>query len=49
MIKYEELLKDSNKLDEKNTSLKKKVFELQREIDEIKGKFSIVEGLRIFS
>ena len=32
----EELLKDINKLDEKNTSLKKKVFKLQKELDEIK-------------
>ena len=30
IIEYEELLKDINKLDEKNTSLKKKVFELQK-------------------
>ena len=35
MIEYEELLKDINKLDEKNTSLKKKVFELKKELDEI--------------
>ena len=33
MIEFEELLKDINKLDEKNTSLKKKVFELQKELD----------------
>ena len=44
MIEYEELLKDINKLDEKNTSLKKKVFELQKELDEIKEKFSKVEA-----
>ena len=36
MIEYKELLKDINKLDEKNTSLKKIVFELQKELDEIK-------------
>ena len=36
MIAYKELLKDINKLDEKNTSLKKIVFELQKELDEIK-------------
>ena len=43
MIEYEELLKDINKLDEKNTSLKKKVFELSKELDEIKEIFSKVE------
>ena len=36
MIEYVEFLKDINKLDEKNTSLKKKVFELYKELDEIK-------------
>ena len=36
MIEYEELLKYINKLDEKNVSFKKKVFELKKEIDEIK-------------
>ena len=30
MIEYDELSKDINKLDEKNTSLKKKVFELKK-------------------
>ena len=44
MIEYEELTKDINKLDEKNTSLKKKVFELQDELDKIKEKFSKVEA-----
>ena len=44
MIEYEELLKDINKLDEKNTLLKKKVFELKKERDEIKEKFSKVEA-----
>ena len=38
MIEYEELLKDINKLDEKNTSLKMKIFELKKELDEIKKK-----------
>ena len=41
MIEYEEFLKDINKLDEKNTSLKKKVFKLQKE------KFSKVEASKI--
>ena len=36
MIEYKEFLKDVNKLDEKNISFKKKVFELQKELDEIK-------------
>ena len=36
MIKYKELLKDINTLNENNISLKKKVFELQNELDEIK-------------
>ena len=49
MIEYEELLKDVNKLDEKNTSLKKKVFELQKELDKIKEKISNVEASKIFS
>ena len=39
MIEYEELFKDINKLDEKNTSLKKEVLELQKELDEIKKNF----------
>ena len=30
MIEYDELPKDINKLDERNTSLKKKVFELKK-------------------
>ena len=33
MIEYDELLKDINKLDEKSILLKKKVFELQKELD----------------
>ena len=36
MIEYEEFLKDISKLDEKNTTLKKKFFELKKEINEIK-------------
>ena len=36
MIGYEKLLKDINKLDENNTSLKKTAFELQKKLDEIK-------------
>ena len=47
MTEYEEFLKDINKLDEKNTSLKKKVFELQKELNEIKEKFSKVEASKI--
>ena len=34
------------KFDENNNSLKKKVFELQKELDEIKEKFSKVEALK---
>ena len=47
MIEYEEFLKDINKLDEKKTSLKKKVFEFQKELDEIKENFSKVEVSKI--
>ena len=47
IIEYEELLKDINKLDEKNTSLKRKVLDLQKELDEIKEKFSKVEASKI--
>ena len=47
MIEYEELLKDINRLDEKDTLLKKKDFELKKELDEIKEKFSKVEALKI--
>ena len=39
MIEYEELIKGTNKLDEKNTSPKKKVFELQKELNEIREIF----------
>ena len=47
MIEYEKFLKDINKLDEMNSSLKKKVFKLQTELDEIKEKFSTVEASKI--
>ena len=47
MIEYEKLLKDINKLDEKNISLKKKVFEFQKELDEIKEKISKVQASKI--
>ena len=47
IIEYEEFLKDINKLDEKNTSLNRKVFELQKELDEIKENFSKVEASKI--
>ena len=47
MIEYKELFKDIKKLDEKNTSLKKKVFELQKELNEIKENFSKVEASQI--
>ena len=42
IIECEELFKGINKIDEKNTSLKKKVFGLQKELVEIKEKFSKV-------
>ena len=47
IIEYEELLKVINKLDEKNTSLNRKVFELQKELDEFKENFSKVEASKI--
>ena len=40
---YDELLIALYKFGENNTSLKKKIFELQKELDEIKEKFSKVE------
>ena len=40
MFEYDELLKGIYKLDEKNTLLKKKVFEVQIELYEIKENFS---------
>ena len=36
MFEYDDLLKAIYKLDKKSTSLKKKIFELQKELDEIK-------------
>ena len=44
MFKYDDLLKAIYKLDENNTLLKKKVFELQKELDEIKENFSKIEA-----
>ena len=41
------MLKDINKVDEKNTSLNRKVFQLQKELDEIKEKFSKVKASKI--
>ena len=43
MFGYDELLKFIYKLDKKNTLLKKKIFELQKDLDEIKENFSKVE------
>ena len=48
MFEYDDLLKAIYKLDEKNTLLKKKVFELKKELDEIKEKFSKIEATEIF-
>ena len=48
IIEYKELLKDINKLDEKNTSINRKVFELQKELDEIKENFSKFEASKLF-
>ena len=41
-FEYDELLITLYKFDENNTSLKKKIFELQKELDEIKENFSKV-------
>ena len=46
-FEYDDLLKAIYNLDEKNTSLKKKLFELQNELDEIKGKFSKIEASKM--
>ena len=46
-FEYDELLIALYKFDEKNTSLKKKVFELQKELNEIKEKFSNFEASKI--
>ena len=47
IFEYDDLLKAIYKLDEKNTSIKKKLFELQKELDEIKGKFSKIKASKI--
>ena len=47
-FEYDEFLIAFYKFDENNTSLEKKVFELQKELDEIKEKFSKVEASKIF-
>ena len=47
MFEYDDLLKAPYKLDENNTSLKKKLFELQKELDEIKGNFLKIEASKI--
>ena len=46
-FEYDELLIALYKFGENNTSLKKKIFELQKELDEIKENFSKVEALKI--
>ena len=44
---YDDFLKAIYKVDEKNTSLKKKLFELQKELDETKGNFSKIEASKL--
>ena len=46
-FEYDELLIALCKFGENNTSLKKKIFELQKELDEIKENFSKVEASKI--
>ena len=46
-FEYDEFLIALYKFDENNTSLKKKVFKLQKELDEIKEHFSKVEASKI--
>ena len=46
-FEYDELLIALYKFGENNTSLKKKIFELQKELDEIKENFSKVETSKI--
>ena len=43
MFEYDDFLKTIYKLDEKNYFLKKKVVELQNELDKIKENFSKIE------
>ena len=47
-FEYDELLIALYKFGENNTSLKKKIFELQKELDEIKENFSKVEASKIY-
>ena len=48
IFEYDDLLKAIYKLDEKNTSIKKNLFELQKELDEIKlQKFSKIKASKI--
>ena len=47
-FEYDELLIALYKFGENNTSLKKKIFELQKELDEIKESFSKVEASKIY-
>ena len=46
-FEYDELLIPLYKFGENNTSLKKKIFELQKELDKIKENFSKVEASKI--
>ena len=46
-FEYDELLIALYKFGENNTSLKKKIFELQKDLDEIKENFSKVEASKI--
>ena len=47
IFEYDELLEFIYKLNEKSILLKEKVFELQKELDEIKENFSKVEASKI--
>ena len=47
-FEYDELLIALYKFGGNNTSLKKKIFELQKELDEIKENFSKVEASKIY-
>ena len=46
-FEYDEFLIALYMFGENNTSLKKKIFDLQKELDEIKKKFSKVEASKI--